>query len=195
MEVTSTVDRATQFKDLFEACPYVLISKFEQENFNATSGAGLARHIINSINRIRKLESDLELETRRFERKCIEQELDILYSWLESQDPNSIKNSVDGWQSIEREYWINTLGKQAAIELITLGRTSPETMSKMVKLPEDMYIKVTQICVRLANTIKETTVRAEQEIGIVAPAPEDSAEQTPDPAPTGPKKINLKKVK
>jgi hypothetical protein len=36
----------------------------------------------------------------------------------------------------------------------------------MAKLPEDLYIKSTQICVKLANAIKEATVQAEEEIGI-----------------------------
>ena len=64
-------------------------------------------------------------------------------------------------------------------------------MSKMVKLPEDMYIKVTQICVRLANTIKETTVRAEEEIGVIQQPRDDVPAST---AESGPRKINLKKI-
>jgi len=180
-----------KFKDLFDNCTFNTVSKFEQENFNSTTGVGYARYVIGIINRIRKLESDLESETKTFERNVMLGELEVHYEYLESQDPNTLRNAVDSWQSVEREYWINTLGKQAAIELITLGTTSAETMSKMVKLPEDMYIKVTQICVRLANTIKETTVRAEEEIGVIQQPRDDVPAST---AESGPRKINLKKI-
>jgi hypothetical protein len=66
-----------------------------------------------------------------------------------------------------------------------------ETMTKMVKLPESAYIKATQICVKLANAIKEATVMAEQEVGIdIGPG----AGPDPEP-PTQPKKLKLRKVK
>lgn len=181
----------SKFDDLFKSCPFTTYSKFERENFAGTTGVGYARHVISTVNRIRKLESDLESETRTFERNCINEEITQLYAYLEEQDFTTLKNAVDSWEAIEKEYWINTLGKQAAIELITLGRTSPETMSKMVRLPEDMYTKVTQICVRLANTIKETTIKAEAEIGVKNA--DSVADETPTP-PTVPKKINLKKI-
>jgi hypothetical protein len=64
-----------------------------------------------------------------------------------------------------------------------------ETMTKMVKLPDDAYIKATQICVKLANAIKEATIMAEQEIGINADEANDLT------SPTEPKKLKLKKVK
>lgn len=184
-------DQKSKFKDLFDNCPYSVHSSFEQEHFGSTTGAGYARYVIGIINRIRKLESDLETETRNFERNLMSDERNSLYEYLESQDPNILRNTVDSWEQVEREYWVNTLGKQAAIELITLGRTSQETMSKMVRLPEDLYIKVTQICVRLANTIKETTVRAEQEIGVVQEDTAAAAEL--ETAPTK-RKINLKNL-
>lgn len=184
-------EKQSNFKDLFTVCPFTTLSKFEQENFNSTTGVGYARYVISVINKIRKIESDLETETRTFERNCLSYDLHKLYAYLESQDPQTLRNAVDSWESVEREYWVNTLGKQAAIELITEGKTSTETMSKMVRLPEDMYIKVTQICVRLANTIKQTTVRAEEEIGVVQPKPQ---EDRPTVEAPGPKKINLKKI-
>ena len=41
-------------------------------------------------------------------------------------------------------------------------------MSLMVKLPEANYVKATQICVKLANTIKQATESAEKEVGVVS---------------------------
>jgi hypothetical protein len=60
-------------------------------------------------------------------------------------------------------------------------------MNQMVKLPEDAYITATQICVKLANAVKQATVNAEEAIGVYAP------EET-EPS-NGPRKLMLKKVK
>jgi hypothetical protein len=101
---------------------------------------------------------------------------------------------VDNWEHVEKDYWINLLGKQAAIELLTLGRTSLETMNKMVRLPEDGYVKATQICVRLANTIKTTTQDAETKVGIKQAPSNEENNSTPEEK-TSTKKLNLKKFK
>lgn len=176
-----------KYTSLFDTCPYPLQSKFEIDNFSSFSGVGFARHVIGVVNRIRKIESDLELEKRTYERNLLEAESARLYAFLDTQDEAALTAAVENWEQVEKEYWINVLGKQAAIELITVGGPTAETMSKMVRLPEDAYIKATQICVRLANAIKKTTQDAEIQVGIVPTAP-----PTPQEEPAEPRKLKLK---
>lgn len=178
---------------LFAKCPYPVQSKFEQETFTAQTGIGYARYAISVVNKIRKLQSDLKTTTADFESECIRADVAQMYTWLDSQDPTVLDSAIVNWEHVEKDYWINLLGKQAAIELLTMGRTSMETMNKMVRLPEDGYVKATQICVRLANTIKTTTQSAEAKVGIV------TQQDTPAPSETEPKaaakKLNLNKFK
>lgn len=181
-----------KFEELFESCPYHVLSEFETENFNSQLGSAYARSIIDTINRVRKINSDLETETRTFEKKCLDEEKSKLLQILDQQDITKLTNAVTDWQSTEQDYWVNFLGKQAAIELLTFGRPTVDTMSKMVKLPEELYIKATQICVKLANAIKSATASAEEAIGIVNTAPITT---TTAPAETAPKKLLLKKIK
>jgi hypothetical protein len=178
-----------QHEALFAKCPYPVQSKFEHDTFTAQSGIGYARYAISVVNKIRKLESDLKTTLTAFEIDCTKAELVQLYAWLDAQDSVALNSSVENWENVEKDYWVNLLGKQAAIELLTLGRTSLETMNKMVRLPEDGYVKATQICVRLANTIKTTTQDAETKVGI-SHHTEPSTEET-----ASSKKINLKKIK
>jgi hypothetical protein len=119
------------------------------------------------------------------------EEKEYLINFIKDLPESEVSSTLKNWQITEEEYWIDNLGKIAAIELLTIGKPSLETMTKMVKLPEDAYIKATQICVKLANAIKEATMTAEKEIGIDSSAPVD-ADHTP---PTEPKKLKLKKVK
>lgn len=178
-----------KFKELFELCPYPVQSEFEQENFNSSTGSAQARSLIYTVNRIRKINSDLENETKTFEKKCLEQEKFKLEHTLSQQDPQSLVSIINDWEQCEQDYWVNFLGKQAAIELLTFGKPSFETMSKMVKLPEDLYIKSTQICVKLANAIKQATMEAELAIGVA------NQDEAIPPEAVRPKKLSLKRTK
>lgn len=183
-----------KFEELFESCPYHVLSEFETENFNSQLGSAYSRSIIDTINRVRKINSDLENETRIFEKKCLDEEKSKLLQILDQQDTAKLTNAVTDWQSTEQDYWVNFLGKQAAIELLTFGRPTVDTMSKMVKLPEELYIKATQICVKLANAIKSATASAEEAIGIVNTPSTPNSNSAPAEQTT-PKKLLLKKIK
>lgn len=177
---------ANPLQGLLDACPYPVFSDFERQNFQNQSGTGYARYIIDTVNRLRKIDSDLEIEERTFEKNCLLAEKEKIQSFLEGENQSELKAAVTNWQAVEKEYWSNFLGKQAAVEILTLGKPTFETMSKMVKLPEELYIKSTQTCVRLANAIQQATQRAEEEIGIVPPAQNEQPSQ---------RKLLLKKVK
>jgi hypothetical protein len=179
-------------EQLFALCPFNLTSEFERQNFEGQAGVARARYVVSVINRIRKIDSDLEQEQRTFETNCLLEEREYLVNFIKNEPQNEIQSILSNWQITEEEYWIDYLGKVSAIELLTMGKPSIETMTKMVKLPESAYIKATQICVKLANAIKEATVMAEQEIGVEANMPSDDTDTQP---PSQPKRLKLKKVK
>lgn len=180
-----------KLEDIINSCPYTTeFGKFEQENFLSPASAGYPRYIIGLINRYRKLASDIDQETRSFEKHYLLEEKSKIEKILADQDLNTLQNAVENWEQVEADYWADTLGKIAAIEILTYGKTSYDTMLKMVKLPEDLYIKATQVCVKLANKIKDTTMAAEQQIGLNT----DEDMYVPDQEQQ-PKKLFLKKTK
>ena len=187
--MTELTEKNKQLEKLFSLCPFNLTSEFETTSFVELTGAARARYIIFVINRIRKIDSDLEQENRTFEKNCLTEEKNSLIEFLTKQPQNELMSVLSNWQITEEEYWTDYLGKIAAIELLTIGKPSIETMTKMVKLPEDAYVKATKICVELANAIKTATVTAEQEIGI------NRDETTNTPVPNAPIKLKLKKIK
>jgi len=187
--MTNTTENNQLLEKLFSLCPFNLTSEFETTNFVELTGVSRARYTISVINRIRKIDSDLEKEKRTFEKNCLTEEKNSLVNFLTKQPENETISILSNWQITEEEYWIDYLGKIAAIEILTIGKPSIETMTKMVKLPEDAYVKATQICVELANAIKTATVTAEQEIGF------DQVETTNTPVPGAPIKLKLKKIK
>jgi len=180
---------------LFELCPYNAQSAFERENFNAQSGVSNPRYIIEVVNKIRKIDSDLLTETRQFETKCLEEEKQTLEKILLNQDISELESKISNWEMLERDYWAEHLGKIAAIEILTYGKPAVATLTKMAKLPEDLYIKSTQICVRLANAIKEATVKAEEEIGVNQEDDYSADAGLPSDSDEAPTTLVLKKIK
>lgn len=183
-----------QLNKLFELCPYNTLSEFERENFQAKSGGSYVRYIIEVVNRVRKIDSDLLNETRQFETKCLQEEKKRLELFLLEQNQPELHAKVSNWEMMEREHWAEHLGKIAAIELLTYGKPSVDTMTKMVKLPEELYVKATQICVALANKIKQATMQAEVEIG-VEEQEEDAGTGLPTESNATPTTLVLKKIK
>lgn len=186
-----------QLHNLFKLCPYNITSEFERENFNDQTGPAYIRYVIATVNQIRKIDSDLLSETRPFETACLNEKKQTLEKFLLSQDIQSLESSIPNWEMLERDYWTDYLGKIAAIELLTYGKLSVETMTKMAKLPEELYIKATQHCVKLANTIKQATQAAEEQIGIGQEEAEDYPDTglPDDTSNSAPSTIILKKIK
>jgi hypothetical protein len=188
----ATTAAKTPVDALLETAPYPGETMFQVETFNDKEGAGYARYIIDVVNRVRKIDSDLENETRTFEKNCLTHERAKLIDFLENQDHDVVKSAVDNFEKTESEYWTRYLGKKAAIEILTNNRVSADTMSMMVKLSEDDYKQVTQICVKLASAITQATKEAEEEIGFFS---QDAEEQKPSLTDKGPRQLKLKKIK
>jgi hypothetical protein len=98
-----------QLIELFKSCPYNTLSEFERENFHAKSGVSYIRYVIEVVNRIRKIDSDLLTETKDFEKKCLEEEKNKLSSFLLTQDLSDLKIKVSNWEILEREHWAEHL--------------------------------------------------------------------------------------
>lgn len=175
-----------KLQSLFDICPYSTMSSFEQEHFINSVDYSKPRKFIEIINRIRKIDSDLIDEHRLYEKNLLNEEKKKLIEFLNSKNYDEVVDTIKNWELTERDYWVDYLGKTAALEILSQGRISLETMTLMVRLPEDLYIKSTQICVKLANNIRQATVHAEELIGLVS---EDSAETDTK------KTLLLKKVK
>lgn len=92
------------------------------------------------------------------------QRYEQLKTWYDSFDKNDRDHFLRQYENEEPEYWANYLGRQAALELITMHRTSKETMNKMSLLPVEAFEEAVRICVRYSTLIKDVTVSVENTI-------------------------------
>jgi hypothetical protein len=190
---TKKANSLNPYQKLFDTAPYVVPSTFELNTFYATSSsAGFARRVIEVVNQVRELEATKPAND--YEKQAIAAKSDKLKAWLENFDPDSLVTAVNNWEDKESNYWVDSLGKQAAIELVADNKISKEVMEKMAMLPELDYIKATQLCVRLANAIKAATVSAEESIGVFSgPQPAKAPEPVAEPVKPSKKIPGIKK--
>jgi hypothetical protein len=114
--------------------------------------------------RIAALESQRNLaKVNQMTRKLngLKQNLAQVNDWLDSQDPEAMKEAAAKFEDHEGEYWTDVLGRAGAIDLLAIGRTRPDTMGKLSQLPLADYKKTVTIISQLANFLKDTTEQAE----------------------------------
>jgi hypothetical protein len=151
-------------------------SDYEFEHFFLESQPTPARQIVSVMREIEFLHSEVErlsseqktegqLDVRRL---IIEttQKLDQAVAWFDNIDPDMRNAIISEYSAQEGEYWSNYLGRQAAIELLTIGKTTKETMNRMSCLPVESFEDAVRICVRYASLIKNTTAAVEETLGI-----------------------------
>lgn len=106
--------------------------------------------------------------------KIVEQKLDQRYSWYQKMEPVVRKATLADYERQEHDYWANYLGRQAALEILTTGRTSKPTMEKMASLPIESFEDAVSICVRFANLVKDTTAVVESSTGVSTAGTQES---------------------
>jgi hypothetical protein len=155
-------------------------TNFEFEFFNIETSPTSSRQLVAAMEEIESLSARLMVLTEQKERtssqgdlivlhresRVLEQRLEQLTAWYDRIDPKMREEILGSFELEEPEYWSNRLGRQAAIELLTLGKTTPETMDKMAALPEETFENAVRICVRYASMIKEVTTKVETSLGI-----------------------------
>lgn len=155
-------------------------TNFEFEFFNIETSPTSARQLVSAMSEIEELTARSmmmkdqitattnpgQLIMLKRELRTTEQKLAQMTAWYEGIDPNMREEILGCFELEEPEYWANRIGRQAAIELLTIGKTTPETMDKMSALPEETFENAVRICVRYASMIKEVTAKVETSLGV-----------------------------
>lgn len=155
-------------------------TKFELEYFTLESFPTSSRQLVAAMREIENLYATLAMCNERLateinpgslmllhrERTIVGQKLAQLEEWYDQIDPRMRSEILGCFESEEPEYWANHLGRQAAIELLTIGKTTKDTMDMMASLPEETFEDAVRVCVRYTSMIKEATMMVESAIGI-----------------------------
>jgi hypothetical protein len=165
-KATSAGKKEVNFTALNKITPYNTTTQYESKTFTPTTGYDFPRYAVETVNQIRQLDIAIKSEKNTFLKSKLTEQRAALMAELNQYDHDKIELSIKNIEQFEENYWIQALGKRAALELLCQGKVSVDTMEKMIKLPEDAYIKASQVCVKLANSVRDLTAEAEQSIGV-----------------------------
>jgi hypothetical protein len=157
-------------------------SGYEIENFFVDSYPTPARQLVATLCRIESLHAEqldikakladptttpgqsLLLTRAMNDNKLV---LERMSAWYETSTLKDKKKILENYDNEEKEYWSEYLGRQAALELLALGRTTKETLDKMSMLPVNEFEDCVRICVRYSNLIKDTTDSVESSMSVI----------------------------
>lgn len=95
----------------------------------------------------------------------LEAEAGQLDQWLDQFSEAELAEMLDGIEANEQDYWVERLGREAAVDLFISQRVSKDVMFKAVLLPEEQFRKFIEICGNIGHTINTVSQEVEQAQG------------------------------
>ncbi len=89
-----------------------------------------------------------------------------LNKWLSQWSEEDIQQHLASIEENEPKYWAQRLGREAAVDLLSTGRVSTQTMSRAVLLSEDDYRTFAETCGSITHVVNTISKEVEQSQGI-----------------------------
>jgi hypothetical protein len=140
-------------------------SQYEFDNFLIDTCPTPARQLIMVMEKILDLQNPLNrsdslgVDMGSHDRDKVQ--LKKLVEWFNKiPNPQAI---LEKFEQEEPTYWTHVLGKTAAVEILSRGKTTIATMEKMGSLPFADYEECVRICNKYAELIQTVTQGVEKE--------------------------------
>jgi hypothetical protein len=143
-------------------------SRWEFTNFIMEPyGEFQGRAALAVLSRRRDIADTLAITPERMhsQRVDLTNELAHLDQWLDQYTEEELAAQLATIEDNEADYWAERLGREAAVDLLTQGKTSKEVMSRAVLLSEEGYRKFAETCGHIGHTISSISREVEQEQG------------------------------
>ncbi len=131
------------------------------------------RAVLAALARLRELDEIISRTNEQHILSDLSAEAEQLHNWLDQFTESQIKELLDGIEDQEEQYWAQRLGREAAIDLLSQGRVSKETMSRAVLLSEDAYRSFAETCGNIAHVVNTISQEVERQQGFAASLPEN----------------------
>lgn len=78
---------------------------------------------------------------------------------------HNVEELLNNIEDQEEEYWVQRLGRLAAIDILTIGKVQPEHMSYMASLNDEAFAACVKTATTLAKELNESVQQIEAELG------------------------------
>ena len=112
----------------------------------------------------RQIQHDLSLAKRLF--RGNKENVKVLTKVLAEWNQRNTLSELTSDNNSERMYWIDRLAKRSAVELLSTGKVSAETMFKMACMSTEDFAECVKRATILADRLNKTTQGAEQSVNL-----------------------------
>lgn len=149
-------------------------SQYEFDNFIIGSSNSAARQVRALLVDKEEYERNLAQITTHGDHSRysdqISKELAQIDEFLGQFDQEQIESVLANFEDEEGAYWAETLGKAAAVEVLTNDKVSAQTLAKLALLPIEDFKSSVEITNNIIQYIKQTTAKLEKELFDDAPS-------------------------
>jgi hypothetical protein len=89
--------------------------------------------------------------------------------WLDQWTAEELAQQLEQFEAGEEQYWVERLGREAVVDLMTTGRVGKETMARAVLLSEDNYRRFVEVSGTIGNVINTISREVETAQGHTLP--------------------------
>ena len=145
-------------------------SRWEYVNFVLEPyGEFTGRAILSQLHRLNEINALLAQDTDSSQTIDLTHEQQQIEAWLSTFSQTEMQQHLSDIEGTEAAYWTQRLGREAAVDLLSKGRVSPEVMSRAILLDETNYMEFTKTCTTIGKVINDITMQVEREMGVFNP--------------------------
>jgi|AntAceMinimDraft_1070359.scaffolds.fasta_scaffold00700_9 hypothetical protein len=142
-------------------------SRWEYVNFVIEPyGEFQGRAILSQLRRLRDLDK-LDADDQD-----VQHEIQQVGAWLSQFSQEEITQHLEGMENTESAYWSERLAREAAVDLLSVGKVSKAVMERAVLFDESAYRQFSQTCNTILQVITQVTREVETEMGMHPQLPE-----------------------
>lgn len=140
-------------------------SQWEFDNFVIENyGEHRARAVHDLLVRLREIDDQMALLTPAMATRAsdLAAERQQIETWLGRWSVEELEHELAQMEQQEERYWVERLGRQAVIDLLTQGRVSRETMTRAILLSEENYRRFVEVSGTIGRAVDTITREVEQ---------------------------------
>lgn len=147
-------------------------SQWEFDNFIMEAyGEHMGRAVLYVLTRLRDItDQSATLAVKDSSRLSdLQAERAQLETWLARWSTEELEQHLATLEQNEEQYWVERLGREAVVDLMTQGRVSKEVMSRAILLSEDNYRRFVEVSGTIGNMVNTISREVEQAQGYTLP--------------------------
>lgn len=132
-------------------------------------GEFTGRAILSQLYRLKEINEILEHASETSAAVQLAHEQLQITAWLATMSQEEIAQHLAEVEAKDPDYWVQRLGREAAVDMVSTGRISKATLDRAILLDETRYREFARVSNTILQVVGDVTRDVEHEMGIIPP--------------------------